>query len=114
MDTIKPAIESLADDIKDYVEVNVELLKLQATEKGAGIASSAILNLVLAFFAGSALLFASIAAALLISQYMHSLYSGFFIVAAIYAGLGLIILLGKDKWLKTTLTDNFIKSIYKD
>ena len=114
MENIKPAIEKIADDLKDYVETSITLYKHQATQKGAEVASQAIINLVIAFFIGSALLFGSIACSLYISELIGHPYSGFLIMTGFYALIGLVIILTKDKWLKNRLVDSFIKSIYKE
>lgn len=114
MENIKPVIENIADDIKDYVETSITLYKHQATQKGAEVASEAIINLLIAFFIGTALLFGSIACSLYLSELLGHPYSGFLIMTGFYALLGFIVILTKDKWLKNRLVDSFIKSIYKD
>ena len=50
MENIKPVIENIADDIKDYVETSITLYKHQATQKGAEVASEAIINLLIAYY----------------------------------------------------------------
>lgn len=114
MENIKPAIENIADDLKEYVETSITLYKHQATQKGAEVASAAIINLLIAFFIGSALLFGSIACSLYLSELLGHSYAGFLIMTGFYALLGFVIILTKDKWLKNRLIDGFIKSIYKD
>jgi|SRR5688572_14167366 len=112
MEKSKPELEDIAEDLKSYVNTTLELYKLKATEKGAEMASQVIINLVLAVMAAMVLLFASFALALLLSEYFDRMYLGFVIVAGVYALLGMIVYLLKNTWLKGTLVDSIIKSVY--
>ena len=110
----KPDLAEIAEEIKSYVNTTAELYKLKATDKGAEIASVAIINIVVGIFAGMVLLFASLALAFLISAYIGKMYSGFLIVAGFYLLVSLFILFVKDRWLKHTLVDNIIKVVYSN
>ncbi|MBL0340990.1 MAG: phage holin family protein [Bacteroidetes bacterium] len=112
MDTIKNEMNDVVDDIKDFVNVSAELYKLKATEKGAAIASTAIINIILGVFASLVLVFISFAIAFGIAEMTGKIYLGFLIVAGFYALACFIILITKDKWLKSSLVDTIIKSIY--
>lgn len=110
----KPDLAEIAEEIKSYVNTTAELYKLKATDKGAEIASVAIINIVVGIFAGMVLLFASLALAFCISAYFDKLYSGFLIVAGFYLLISVLILFVKDRWLKNTLVDSIIKVVYSN
>ena len=112
MENSKPELDEIVEDVKSYVNTTLELYKLKATEKGAEMATQAIINLVLAGMASMFLLFASFALAFCLSEYFDKMYVGFVIVAGIYALLGLIVYSIKNTWLKGTLIDSIIKSVY--
>lgn len=112
MEKVSPQIDEVIDEVKEYVNVSLDLYKLKATEKGAMIASTAIINILLGAFAAMALLFVSFAAAYAIAEMTGKIYLGFLAIAGFYALIGLLILATKDKWLKNSLVDSIIKSIY--
>lgn len=112
MENAKSEVESLADELKDYINTSADLYKLKATEKGAEIASSVTISLTIVLIATMALLFTSFAAAYLISEALGKDYIGFALVAAFYLLVGIVLILVKDKWLKGTIADNIIKAIY--
>ena len=112
MDKPKPEMEEIVEDLKSYINTNLELYKMKATEKGAEIASQAIINIIMGVMASMALLFVSLALAFSLSAYFDKMYLGFLIVGGLYALIGFVIYLSKDTWLKGTLVDNIIKSVY--
>jgi len=114
MEKIYPEIEEVLEDVKDYVNTSIDLYKLKTTEKGAEMASEAIIYLFIGVFAVLTLIFSSFAIAYAIGESTGKIYVGFLIVAAFYALTGIIILISKDKWLKGTLINNIIKSVYRN
>ncbi len=112
MEPIHSEIEQVVDDIKDYVHINVELIKLKTTEKGVIIASTLLVNLLLGVCVFLAILFLSFAAAFGIAETTGKIYLGFLIVGGFYILVGIVMLMTKDKWLKNTFIDNIIKSVY--
>ena len=112
MENIKTPVEDIIDDLKDYVDTSFELYKLKATGKAAEMVSGTIINLTIAFTAGFALLFISLAAAFMISEFLANTYVGFVIVGGVYAFTCIVIYLTKDKWLKNRLINSFIQAIY--
>lgn len=112
MEKVKPEIEEVIEDLKEYINTSVDLYKLKTTEKGVEIASDAIIHLFIGVFAVLTLIFGSFAIAYGIGESTGKIYLGFLIVAAFYALIAIIILFSKDKWLKGTLINNIIKSVY--
>ena len=110
----KPELEEIINEVKSYVGTTVELYRMKASEKGAEIASLAIINIVLGILASLILLFLSLALALVLSAWLGKMYLGFLLVAGLYTVLGIIILLTKDKWLKGSLTDSIIRVMYSN
>ncbi len=112
-ETPQTEIEELIENLKTYVNTSMDLYKMQATEKGADIAAGAIINLVIGAIATIVLLFASLAAAFIISAYFEKMYMGFLIIAGLYSLIAVVLYLSKDHWLKGSMVNNIIKSIYK-
>jgi len=110
----KPEIDEIVEALKSYVNTSADLYKMKATAKGAEIASSAIINIVIAVFVSMVFLFASLALAFCLSEYFDKMYMGFLIVAGFYSLIAVVIYISRDKWLKGSLIDNIIKAIYSN
>ena len=108
----KPEIEEIVEELKSYVNISMDLYKMKATEKGARIATGAIINVVIGIFVFMVFLFSNVALAFCLSVYFDKMYAGFLIVAGLYTVIALVIYLLKDKWLKGNMVDSIIKSIY--
>ncbi len=113
MEKVKPEIEEVIEDLKEYINTSVDLYKLKSTEKGAELASDAIIHLFIGVFSVLTLIFGSFAIAYAIGESMGKIYLGFVIVATFYALIVIIILFSKDRWFKGILINNIIKSVYK-
>ncbi len=108
----RPEIDEIVEEVKAYINASMDLYKMKATEKGAVMASGAIINIVMAVLVLIIFLFASFALAFFLSEYFDNLYAGFLIIAGFYTLLAVIIYISKDKWLKNSLVNNIIKSAY--
>lgn len=104
-------VELLLEKVKDYVETRIELLKLKAIDKSSGILSSIISGVVLAVFSLFFMILFNIGLALWIGDMLGKSYYGFFIVAALYIIIGLVIFLGRNKWVKPPVETLMIKSL---
>ena len=105
------SIESLVDKIRNYIEARIELLKLKAVDK-----SSLFVSLLITFFIVFVMFMCffmlfNIALALLIGSLLGKSYYGFFIIAVLYAVIGIIILKNKDKWIKKPIINMIVKDI---
>lgn len=103
----------MLDLIKDYALKRVDLLKMEATEKGvvtAGVAT--VISLVALFFVFFLILL-NIGIAFLIGHALDNYAYGFLIVAGFYLlMMGLMILLMKP--IKNMIANKLIKLIYSD
>jgi hypothetical protein len=105
-------IDKLAESLKQYVNTNYELIKLEATERssviGSGIASSILIGIVGILF----LSFASLFAGFYLSAYYGNTYIGFAIVAGAYLVIGLILLIGRKSLVEKPIRDSIIRKVY--
>lgn len=76
-------------DIQEYLELNLEIIKLTVAESVSRFFSTLIKVAIIIFFASIILLFLSIAAAFWLGDILHSPAAGFLIVA----GFNLLLLL---------------------
>jgi hypothetical protein len=111
--TTTDSIKTLIDKSKDYLETKIELTRLKTIDKSADILSTMIVMVSMIFIASLVIVFISIALALLLSKWVGSLYSGFFIVGGFYALVLLLIYIRRDKWIKTPIANGLINKMLK-
>ena len=93
----------LKEDVSAYVELKLELLKLNTYERTGKLISILSYDLILLFLAFFAILFIFLALGLFLGDYFDSLGAGFGVVALLYLLLiGLIITKKKQISLKIT------------
>ncbi|MDP4267257.1 MAG: hypothetical protein Q8880_07470 [Bacteroidota bacterium] len=110
----KPVFTNLIEHIKDYINTRIDIIQLNSSGKLANILSGLITNLILVFIVLFFILFASICLGIYISQCYNNLLYGFIVVTMLYAGLGLIFIVIKEKYIKRPLVNNFIKQFFKE
>ncbi|MDP4277488.1 MAG: phage holin family protein [Bacteroidota bacterium] len=106
-------IESLLERISDYLKTNIELTRLKLADKASDVLSSLISQTVVFVFVALFLLFSNIGLALWLGKLLGSAFFGFFVVAAFYGMLGLVIRLFCYQWMKRKVSDFFIKQLFK-
>jgi len=99
--------------VKDYVENNVELLKLDATEKTLKIIGVSVPILIISVMVIFFLVLFNIGLALLIGNWLDNYALGFFILSAFYFLLILLAYFMRDK-IKNVITDSAIEAFFND
>lgn len=103
-------LEDLTVNINRYLKINIDLIKLEATEQSSVIGSILISNIIMLLVTFLLILFASIGAGFYISDYYANNYSGFIVVAGVYFLIALVVLLIKRNFIEKLIRD---KIIYK-
>ncbi len=106
--------ESLAEQLKAYVNTRVSQVKLSLAEKLSNLAATmiALLLSALVFFLFITLL--CVAGALLIGQWLGSLWLGFLIVSGFVLLIGLIIWLAKDRLFRLPIMNALIEAMFEN
>ncbi len=112
MENQSTTMESLFERLKNYVENRIELLKLKAIDKSSSFASALITYVVVAVFFVLFFMFFNIGLALLIGDLLGRAYWGFFIIAALYVVVGIVLIKFKDKWVRTPLINMLVKALH--
>ncbi|HWD88650.1 MAG TPA: phage holin family protein [Mucilaginibacter sp.] len=112
MEEEKEAPPPIIEQVKEYIDTQVELVKLEAVEQGAKFLSGVIVDLIIAVCFILAFLFVSVALALLLSSFMHSYWAGFGTMGGVYIIAGWILIKWKDK-MRPSLANTFIKNFFK-
>ena len=107
-------VENLTGSLKEYVDTNYELIKLEVIERSsvisAGIISTLIVGVTLVFFA----FFISLYAAYYLSDKLEGSYMGFALVGAFYLFIALIIYFNKKKLIENPVSNCIIRKNISD
>ncbi|QOI96445.1 MAG: phage holin family protein [Flammeovirgaceae bacterium] len=104
-------LDGLVNNLNDYVETRLELLKYEIREDVAQALAKASIFLVLMLLAGLVVVFLSVAAALLLSIYVGSA-AGFAIISGVYLLVIIIIVLTRNR-LTHTIEEDIKKHLKK-
>ena len=105
--------QSLIDQIKEYIELQIKIAKLKAIDGSSGALASAIVGITLAILVIFLVMFASTALGFYLADVLQSFWAGFGCVAGLYLILVLILLLS-SKTIKASIADKMINKIIND
>ncbi len=106
-------IEELTKSLKVYVQTNIELFKLSATERISVFGSSIMSLLIVGFSLFLLVLFFSITVGFCISRYFNDYALGFLIVTGFYFLLTLILIICRRKCIEKPMRDKIIRRMLK-
>lgn len=106
-------IEKLFEKIEAYGQTNYELIKFKLLKTTAIIVPSLISRLLVVLVFFFFMLILSIGISLLLGELFDNLYIGFFIVAAFYLLIGILIHFYLYNWVKKPMGDSIVKQILK-
>jgi fatty acid desaturase len=104
-------MESLLDRATDYGKTSLELLKLKALDKTSDVASSVVPHTFVFAMIASFLFFLNMGIAFWLGEVIGKTWSGFFLVAAFYGLIGLVIHFIFHKKIKNALCNYIIKQV---
>jgi|SRR5690606_30944163 len=107
-------IETLVDDTKDYIETKIELAKLQAAEKLTDGFSSLIAIIIITAVGLIFLFMFSFTLAAVFAKLTDSYIAGLGIVSGIYLLIVILMVLFRDKLLKTPIMNYTIQFIFEN
>ena len=111
MESPKSLIELLFEKVEEYGITTYELTKLKLLKTAVLIAPSLLSKLIVIFIISTFLLIFSIGIALFLGDLLGKLYYGFFIIAAFYLVLGIVLYFYLHKWIKKPVANSIIKKI---
>lgn len=114
LDESKIDLRDLTDDAKEYLNLRVQVIRLNITEKIATalanfISTGAVVIFVLLFF-----VFAAIGVAYWLGNYFNNIALGFVSVAVFFILIALLLKLISKRSVKPGLTNMFIKDFNND
>lgn len=106
-------IESLLERAVEYGRTSFELAKLKGLDKTSDAASSFIPHSVVFFLLASFAFFLNLGLAFWLGEILGKSYLGFFVVAAFYGIVGMVIHFFMHDWLKKRICNYIIKQVLK-
>jgi hypothetical protein len=110
MEDKKEPQQPIIDQLKEYVETRVKLAKYKVIDSSSSIVAGLITDIVIAFAALLAFLFASFTLALFLGDLFNSYWKGFGVVALFYLLIAIIVVVAKKSFEKSII-NAFIKKI---
>lgn len=107
-------LEELSDSLKQYLLLNIEIIKLEATNHVSAIGSTVASSLVVGISAFLFVFSLSIGLGFYLSALLGDSYSGFAIIAAFYFLLAIILFLGRKRLIEKPLRNKIIEKILED
>lgn len=102
-------VESLLEKATDYGKTTFELVKLKALDKSSDVLSSLIPHSVVFVIVASFMIFFNLGIAFWLGEILGKTSFGFFIVAAFYGLIAIVLHFFMHKWLKKTVRNYIIK-----
>lgn len=106
-------IATLFERAEDYSKTTLTLLKLNAIDKSADVASSLVSRLVVIMTVAFSVLIISIGAALWLGKLIGEHFYGFYIIGGFYALLSILFKVFGDQWIKYPVSNSIIKQMLK-
>ncbi|MBI1344263.1 MAG: hypothetical protein GC171_15170 [Terrimonas sp.] len=106
--------DEFVNRVKEYIHIRIALFKIGAAEKGAKLASKIMAKFVIAIMIMMAMLFASFALAIWLSNITGRPSLGFLIMAGAYLILAVILISLKKRLRFTGIMNEFISQLFKE
>jgi hypothetical protein len=106
------AARPIIDQVKEYAETRLKLIKYEAIERGSSIVADIIIEVVVIFSLLLTFLFASFTLALFLGEVFHSNWKGFGCVAAFYLLIAILLMVAKRSFEKP-IVNAMITKLFK-
>lgn len=113
MEDNKKLVESLLEKATEYGKTSYELVKLKVLDKTSDVVSTFIPHSVVFILIASFMFFFNLGLAFWLGEILGKTFYGFFVVAAFYGIIGIVVHLFMHKWLKKIVGNYFIKQVLK-
>lgn len=107
-------LENLTDNLKEYLMLNINILKLEATSHVSSIGSSFVSSMIIGIASLLFLFSLSIGLGFYLSALLGDLYSGFALVAAFYFLVAIILYFVRKKLIERPMRDKIVEKILED
>lgn len=105
-------VEELAETVKEYVNTRIESAKLSIAEKSSAVIANIIAGLIVATVFTFFVVFASMALAFGLGEWIGETWAGFLIVGLLYLLIGVVVWFARIKLIQLPLMNAFIKQLF--
>lgn len=115
MDALKESItvKELLGKTIEYVETNVNLIKLKLINRGSSMTSAFLAYGIIAMMIMMMVIMLSIGAAIWIGKLLGETYYGFFITGGFFLLIIVLLYVLRNKWLKIPIANSLLQNLYK-
>ncbi len=113
MENNSTTIEMLFEKAENYTRTTIELAKLNAIDKTSDIVSSLLSKLAVSVVVVLFIFFLTIGLSLWIGELLGKSYYGFFVIAAVYFLISVLLYYYKNRWIKMPISNYIIVKMLK-
>lgn len=113
MEEQKEEQAGLTDQLKEYVETRIKLVRYQAIDKGTSFFANLITEVFVMICIALTFFFATLTLALFLGQVLGSMWMGFGLVAVLYFVLAMIVSVIKGKYIEPRIINFLIRKLLK-
>jgi len=106
------SIHDLSENIREYIETRIDIIKLETADSGASAVSSMMSWFVILLIGFLVVLMLTVGTAVGIGYLADNFAIGFFIVTAFYLIVGGMLYFYREKWLRKPFINIIIKNLY--
>ncbi len=107
-------MNSITDHIKQYIDLQKQRVLLNVADKTSRLVAEVTIYLVFALAGFIALLLLGFGLAMAVNVWLQSSYWGFFIMALVFAVLGLLLFFRGKKWVTNIIAGDILNMLYED
>jgi len=104
--------EELVDSVKEYINNRIDAVKLSAAEKGSAIAANLLAGIFVALILFLFIIFAGIAVAFVLGEWMGKMWLGFLLVAGLYLLLAIMVWATRGRIIRLPVMNGLIKQLF--
>ena len=106
-------VEEITDSLKEYIDVRVEEAKLRLAEKSSGLVANLIARIIVIVAFSLALVFLSIALAIVLANWWGQMWLGFLVVGSIYILLGWLVWALRESMIHIPMMNSILSHLTK-
>lgn len=106
--------EELADSIKEYVNAGIDSVKLNVAEKTSMLIANVLAAMVVAAVFLFFIIFAGIALAFGLGEWIGATWAGFLIVAGLYLLLAIVVWAARERIIRLPIMNALIKQLFSN
>lgn len=114
MEKVFSKIGELTDNIREYINIRIEAVKVRTAEKVSALIANAMAGLVVVLVIFFFVLFAGTALSFVVGAWIGKIWAGFLIVAFIFLLAGIIIWTARGKLIRLPLMNAMIRLLINE